>query len=97
MPAYTLDIAPQDNIQFARCKLHSLERKCFSKVEKLKLTLEEHLQNGIPASDLLEKTVSFFAMKKAVVFPGGYSRCTRDVLRMCPSPTEDVEPLFCQE
>ncbi|KAL6464928.1 hypothetical protein MHYP_G00272450 [Metynnis hypsauchen] len=96
MPAY-MDIVPQDNIQFARCKLHSLERKCFSKVEKLKSTLEEHLHNGIPTSDLLEKTVSFFTMKKTMVFPSGYSRCTRDILRLFPSPTEDVAPLCCQQ
>ncbi|KAI5093356.1 hypothetical protein C0J45_16494, partial [Silurus meridionalis] len=79
------------------CKLHSLERKCFSKVEKLKSSLEEHLHNGIPTSDLLEKTVSFFTMKKALVFHNGYSRCTRDILRRCPSPTEDVTPLFFEQ
>ncbi|KAI5623024.1 hypothetical protein C0J50_17531, partial [Silurus asotus] len=79
------------------CKLHSLERKCFSKVEKLKSSLEEHLHNGIPTSDLLEKTVSFFNMKKALVFHNGYSRSTRDILRRCPSPTEDVTPLFFEQ
>ncbi|KAF5899189.1 S-isoprenylcysteine O-methyltransferase [Clarias magur] len=96
MPAY-MDITSQDNIHHARCKLHSLERKCFSKVEKLKSSLEEHLHNGIPTSDLLEKTVSFFTMRKALVFHNGYSRCTRDILRLCPSPTEDVTPLFFEQ
>ncbi|NP_001347484.1 uncharacterized protein LOC561947 [Danio rerio] len=94
MPAY-MDITPQDNIQYARCKLHSLERKCFSKVEKLKSSFEDHLlHQGVPASDILDKTVSFFSSKKALIFPSGYSRCSREILRLSPSADQDVTPLF---
>ncbi|ROI15561.1 hypothetical protein DPX16_2508 [Anabarilius grahami] len=93
MPAY-MDITPHDNTHYARCKLYSLERKCFSKVEKLKSSFEDHLHHGIPASDILEKTVSFFSSKKALIFPSGYSRCSRELLRLSPSPEQDVTPLF---
>ncbi|KAK1799841.1 hypothetical protein P4O66_006371 [Electrophorus voltai] len=94
MPAY-MHISPQDSIHCARCKLHNLVRKCFIKVEKLKLYLEEHIYNGIPNSDLLEKMVSFFTVKEA--FPTGYSRCTQDILQLVPSSTEDVKPLTWQQ
>ncbi|XP_076879389.1 uncharacterized protein LOC143527897 [Brachyhypopomus gauderio] len=95
MPVYT-HILPQDNVHHTRCKLHNLERKCFSKVEKLKSSLE-HLHNGIPTSDLLEKTVSFFTLKKAFIFPNGYSRCIRDILQLVSSTTEDITPLMWQQ
>lgn len=77
-----------------RCKLYSLERKCFSKMEKLKSTFEDHLHHGIPASDLLDKTVSFFSLKRALLLHTGYSRCSREILRLAPSPEQDVTPLF---
>ncbi|XP_073732556.1 uncharacterized protein [Misgurnus anguillicaudatus] len=93
MPAY-MDITPQDNIHYARCKLYSLERKCFSKMEKLKSTFEDHLYHGIPASDILDKTVSFFSLKRPLLLHNGYSRCSRDILRLSPSVEKDVAPLF---
>lgn len=81
-------------ILFCRCKLYSLERKCFSKMEKLKSTFEDHLHHGIPASDILDKTVSFFSLKRALLLHSGYSRCSREILRLSLSPEQDVTPLF---
>lgn len=66
-------------------------------MEKLKSSFEDHLHHGIPASDILEKTVSFFSSKKALIFPSGYSRCSRELLRLSPSPDQDVTPLFWSE
>ncbi|KAA0707526.1 hypothetical protein E1301_Tti014904 [Triplophysa tibetana] len=93
MPAY-MEITPHDNIHYARCKLHSLERKCFSKMEKLKSMFEDHLHHGIPASDILDKTVSFLSVKRALLLHNGYSRGCREILRLSPSPEQDVTPLF---
>ncbi|CAL8336954.1 unnamed protein product [Merluccius merluccius] len=76
-----------------RCKLYMLERKCCTGVEKLKVLIGEHLQNGNPASDILEKTVSFFTVRKAPLTHNGYSRCTREFLRLSSTSDEDVAPL----
>ncbi|XP_071752123.1 uncharacterized protein LOC139909084 [Centroberyx gerrardi] len=90
-----LDLAIQDSVkeQLFRCKLHMLERKCSSGVEKLKALIGEHLQNGIPASDILEKTVSFFTLRKALLSHNGYSKYSREILRLFPASEEDVAPL----
>ena len=71
-----------------------LERKCSTGVEKLRVLIGEHLQNGIPASDLLEKTLSFFTLRKTLLSHNGYSKCSRDILRLFPTSDEDVEPLW---
>ncbi|KAK6319118.1 hypothetical protein J4Q44_G00103290 [Coregonus suidteri] len=103
MQAY-MDIALQDimNVkdQHIRCKLSLLERKCSSHVEKLKIAIVEHLQNRSPTSPIspiLEKTVSFFTLKKALLSPTGYSKCSRDMLRLFPAPEEDIVPLCFEQ
>ncbi|CAL8383504.1 unnamed protein product [Boreogadus saida] len=79
--------------QQIRCRLHMLERKCSTGVEKLRVLIGGHLQNGIPAADILEKTVSFFTVRKALLSHNGYSRCTREFLRLSSASDEDVAPL----
>ncbi|KAK7916478.1 hypothetical protein WMY93_012239 [Mugilogobius chulae] len=77
-----LDLAIQDSVkeQLFRCKLHMLERKCTVGVEKLKALLLEHLHSGIPVSDLLDKTLSFMTLRRALLSHNGYSKYSRDVL-----------------
>ncbi|KAG7494819.1 hypothetical protein JOB18_038283 [Solea senegalensis] len=89
------DLALQDSVkeQLFRCKLHMLERKCCTGVEKLKALLGEHLQSGIPLSELLEKTKSFLTLKKALLSHSGYSKYSRDILRLFPDMEEDLAPL----
>ena len=74
-----------------------LERRCSIGVEKLKAILAEHLQNGIPTSDLLEKTASFFTLRKALLSHNGYSKCSRDILRLFPDSEDDLAPLCLQQ
>lgn len=76
-----------------RCKLNMLERKCSTGVEKLKALIEEHLQNGLPVADILEKTKSFLTLRKALLSHNGYSKYARDILRLFPDAEEDVAPL----
>ncbi len=76
-----------------RCKLHLLERKCSSGVEKLKALIGEHLHSGTPVSDLLDKSVSFLTLRKALLSHSGYSKYSRDILRLFPDAEEDVAPL----
>ena len=76
-----------------------LERKCSSGVEKLKIAIIEHLQNRIPTSPIspiLAKTVSFFTSKKALLSPTSYSKCSRDMLHLFPTP-EDIVPLCFEQ
>lgn len=73
-----------------------LEKKCCTGVEKLKALIGEHLQNGIPVSDLLDKTVSFLTLRKALLSHNGYSKYSRDILRLFPDSEDDVEPLCLQ-
>jgi len=70
-----------------------LERKCTSGVEKLRVLIGEHLQNGLPAADILEKTVSFFTVRRALLTPNGYCRGTREFLRLSSTSDEDVAPM----
>ncbi|KPP59708.1 hypothetical protein Z043_122347 [Scleropages formosus] len=86
-----------DRVAFVRCKILSLERKCSSGVGRLKTTIEGHLQNGIPSPDIWEKTLSFLSVKKAPLFHNGYSRCSREALRLFPEPADDVAPLCCRQ
>lgn len=92
-PYSDMDLQGTIKEQLFRCKLHMLERKCSTGVEKLRVLIGEHLHNGIPASDILEKTVSFFTVRKALLSHNGYSRCTREFLRLSSTPDEDVVPL----
>ncbi|KAM9757950.1 uncharacterized protein ACNS7B_005066 [Menidia menidia] len=96
MALYT-DLALQDTVkeELFRCKLHMLERKCCTGVEKLKALVEEHLQNGFPISDMLEKTKSLLTLRKVLLSHSGYSKYSRDILRLFPDGEEDVAPLCC--
>ncbi|TDH14350.1 hypothetical protein EPR50_G00035480 [Perca flavescens] len=89
------DLALQDSVkeQLFRCKLHMLERKCSTGVEKLKALIGEHLQNGIPVSDILEKTKSLLTLRKALLSHNGYSKYSRDILRLFPEEEDDLAPL----
>ncbi|KAM3620952.1 uncharacterized protein V6R79_004008 [Siganus canaliculatus] len=91
------DLALQDTVkeQLFRCKLHMLERKCCTGVEKLKALIAEHLQSGIPVSDIVEKTKSLLTLKKALLSHNGYSKYSRDILRLFPDAEEDLAPLCC--
>ncbi|KAL4597510.1 hypothetical protein GN956_G25978 [Arapaima gigas] len=80
------------------CKILSLERKCSSGVGRLKSTIEDHLHGGgLPSPDIWEKTLSFLSVKKAPLFHNGYSRCSREALRLFPDPADDVAPLCYQQ
>ncbi|KAK2915413.1 hypothetical protein Q8A73_006007 [Channa argus] len=91
------DLTLQDSMkeQLFRCKLHSLERKCCIGVEKLKSLIGEHLHNGIPVLDIVEKTKSLLTLKKALLSHNGYSKYSRDILRLFPDAEDDVAPLCC--
>ncbi|KAG7478416.1 hypothetical protein MATL_G00080660 [Megalops atlanticus] len=80
-----------------RCKLLSLERTCSDGVERLRTAVGVHLQNGVSSLDVWEKAVSLLAVKKAVLFHNGYSRYSRQTLRLSPTPCEDVAPLCFQQ
>uniref|UniRef100_A0A3Q3LF77 Si:ch73-21g5.7 n=1 Tax=Labrus bergylta TaxID=56723 RepID=A0A3Q3LF77_9LABR len=54
------------------------------------------LHTGASSSDVWDKTVSFFTVKKAFIFHNGYNKSSRDAMRLFPSPAEDVAPLCCQ-
>ncbi|CAK6960929.1 hypothetical protein EPR50_G00035480 [Scomber scombrus] len=89
------DLALQDTMkeQLFRCKLNMLERKCSIGVEKLKALIEEHIQNGISVSDILEKTKSLLTLRKALLSHNGYSKYSRDILRLFPDAEDDLAPL----
>lgn len=75
----------------------SLERKCTDGVERLRTALELQLSGGgVTNADLWDKTVSFFSVKKIPLSPTGYSKYSRDALRLFPSAAEDVAPLCVQ-
>lgn len=78
---------------FFRCKLMALERRCTDGVERLKT----QLYSGISHTDLWDKTVSFFTPKKTPIFYDGYSKYSRETLRLFPAPDEDVLPLCFQQ
>ncbi|AWP02185.1 Hypothetical protein SMAX5B_016421 [Scophthalmus maximus] len=94
------DLALQDSVkeQLFRCKLHMLERKCCSGVEKLKALVGEHLHAGagggtVPLAELLERTKSFLTLRRVLLSHDGYSRYSRDILRLLPDAEDDVAPL----
>ncbi|CAB1419393.1 unnamed protein product [Pleuronectes platessa] len=78
------------------CKMMKMERKCTDRAERLRSALESQLDSGVSSSDVWDKTVSFFTVKKALIFPNGYTRSSRKAMRLFPSPAEDVAPLCCQ-
>ncbi|KAK7127404.1 hypothetical protein R3I93_020097 [Phoxinus phoxinus] len=85
------------HVQHARCVLTCLERKCGNSLEKLKSALGEYLQNGIHSSDLLERAVSFITLKRVLLSHDGYSKYSRDILRLFPDHSEDVAALCSEE
>ncbi|KAG7519464.1 hypothetical protein JOB18_009337 [Solea senegalensis] len=78
------------------CKMMVLERKCTDKAVRLRSVLESQLDSGVSSSDMWDKTVSFFAVKKALIFHNGFTKSSREALRLFPSSAEDVAPLCCQ-
>ncbi|KAI7794087.1 hypothetical protein IRJ41_014718 [Triplophysa rosa] len=74
------------------CKIVCLERKCSDGVEHLKSVLE-HRQKNVSPTDVWEKTVSLFTPRKTLIFHNGYSKYSRETLRLFPAPAEDVAPL----
>ncbi|KAA0707529.1 hypothetical protein E1301_Tti014901 [Triplophysa tibetana] len=93
--SFQSDIKHQ-HVQHARCVLTCLERKCGNSLEKLKCALGEYLQNGI-SSDILERAVSFITLKRVLLSHDGYSKYSRDILRLFPDDTEDVAELCSEE
>ncbi|CAG6021238.1 unnamed protein product [Menidia menidia] len=78
------------------CRISILERKCTDRAVKLCSALEGQLSSGTTSSDMWDKTVSFFTIKRAPIFHNGYSKSSREAMRRFPSPAEDVAPLCCQ-
>lgn len=78
------------------CKIMSLERRCTDGAARLRTALENQVGAGISGSDVWDKTVSFFTVKKALLFHNGYTKSSREAMRLFPSPAEDVAPLCCQ-
>uniref|UniRef100_A0A3Q3AYX7 Si:ch73-21g5.7 n=1 Tax=Kryptolebias marmoratus TaxID=37003 RepID=A0A3Q3AYX7_KRYMA len=76
------------------CKM--LERKCTDKAQRLCSSLESQLSTGMSGSDMWDKTVSLFTVRKTFVFHNGYTKSSRDALRLLRSPAEDVAPPCCQ-
>ncbi|XP_077367934.1 uncharacterized protein LOC144013204 [Festucalex cinctus] len=80
------------------CKVMLMERKCTDKAARMRSALQRQLSAGTSGSgsDAWDRTVSFFTVKKALIFHNGYSKSTREALRAFPSPADDVAPLCCQ-
>ncbi|MED6263065.1 hypothetical protein CHARACLAT_000479 [Characodon lateralis] len=78
------------------CKMSILERKCTNKAERLRSALESQLCAGMSTSDVWDRTVSFFTIKRAFIFHRSFTRAPREVMRLLHSPAEDVMPLCCQ-
>uniref|UniRef100_A0A3Q2Y908 Si:ch73-21g5.7 n=1 Tax=Hippocampus comes TaxID=109280 RepID=A0A3Q2Y908_HIPCM len=77
------------------CKVMLMERKCTDKAARMHSALQRQLSAGVSGSgsDAWDKTVSFFAVKKALIFHNGYTKLSREALRAFPSPADDVNPL----
>lgn len=71
----------------------ALERRCTDGVERLKT----QLHSGVSHTDLWGKTVSFLTPKKMPIFHDGYSKYSRETLRLFPAPDDDVVPLCFQQ
>uniref|UniRef100_A0A3Q3IHF6 Uncharacterized protein n=1 Tax=Monopterus albus TaxID=43700 RepID=A0A3Q3IHF6_MONAL len=75
------------------CKMMIFERKCTDRAVRLRTSLESQLTTRVSHSDVWDKTVSIFTVKKALLFHNGYTRSSRGAMRLFPSPAEDVAPL----
>ncbi|KAF3860238.1 hypothetical protein F7725_000493 [Dissostichus mawsoni] len=78
------------------CSMLVLMREKQDRAVRLRSALESQLNSGVSSADVWDKTVSFFTVKKALIFQNGYSKSSREALRLFPSPAEDVAPLCCQ-
>ncbi|XP_077461603.1 uncharacterized protein LOC144077606 [Stigmatopora argus] len=80
------------------CKVMLMERKCTDKAVRVRTALQRQLSAGMSSSssDAWDRTVSFFAVKKALIFHNGYTKSSREALRVFPSSADDVTPLCCQ-
>lgn len=78
-------------------KVMILERRCTDRALKLRTALESQLSGGLSTSDMWDRTVSFFAVKKALIFHNGYNKSSREALRLFPSAADDVLPLCWHE
>lgn len=74
-------------------KVMILERRCTDRALKLRTAVESQLSGGVSTSDVWDRTLSFFAVKKALIFPNGYNKSSREAIRLFPSAAEDVLPL----
>ncbi|TRY87063.1 hypothetical protein DNTS_009152 [Danionella cerebrum] len=79
-----------------RSKRASLERKCSDGIDQILTLMEQRLHNGASPTDLWDKTISFFTPKKTLLFHNGYSKYSRETLRLFPDSAEDVAPLCVQ-
>lgn len=75
------------------CKMMTLERQCTDRAVRLKTAVESQLNSGVSRSDVWDKTVSFFTVKKALIFHNGYNKTSREAMRLFASAAEDVAPL----
>lgn len=77
-------------------KISTLERKCSHRAEKMESAVEGQLLAGGSGPDVWDKDVSFFSIKRAVIFHNGYNWSSREALRLFPRASEDTAPLCCQ-
>lgn len=70
-----------------------LERQCTDRAVRLRTALESQLNNRVPCSDVWDKTVFFFTVKKALIFHNGYNKTSREAMKLFSSPAEDMAPL----
>ncbi|KAF6735525.1 hypothetical protein FQA47_020016 [Oryzias melastigma] len=85
------------NQQTTMCRVSLFERKCVERAGRIRSTLERQLSAGTISSDVWDKTISFFTIKRALILHDGYGKCSRKAMRLIASAAEDVAPLCCQE
>ncbi|KAM3617114.1 uncharacterized protein V6R79_002411 [Siganus canaliculatus] len=73
-----------------------LERKCSDRAARLHSAVQSQLSAGVSSSDVWDKTVSFFTVKKALIFHNGFNKYSKEAMRLFPAPADDVAPLCCQ-
>lgn len=74
-----------------RCKLGMWEKKYCTGMEKLKALIEGPLQNGIPISDILDKTTSI--LRKPLLVTSGCSNYCGDIPCLFSDTEDDLAPL----
>lgn len=67
------------------------EKKCCTGMEKLKALIEGPLQNGIPISDILDKTRSI--LRKPLLVTSGCSNYCGDIPCLFSDTEDDLAPL----